>query len=428
MDEVITKKLDNGLTIKLKEIHTAPIISHWVWYRVGSRNEIPGNTGISHWVEHMQFKGTPDFPGGILDKTISREGGYWNAFTYLDWTAYFEVLPAGKIDIALRLEADRMVNSIYEPSEVDSERTVILSEKEGQENDPYSRLSRLVQEQAFVSHPYKNEVIGSTEDLLAIQRDDLYGYYRKNYNPENAVLALAGDFNSRDMLARLAELYGNIPGGDPVVPEVRPETELNGDHLVELAGPGDTTYLKVVYRAPHSRSRDFFALTVLDSLLSGPSGLNMFGGGGISNKTSRLYKNLVENELAVGVSGGLQATIDPYLYSLMAIVNPQKTASMVLEQIDAEISRLQEKTVSSDEISRAIKQAKALFAYGSESITNQGFWLGHSEMFADYEWFRNYVAELEKITAADILRAAQVYLDPSRRVVGVYKPEDGGLS
>ena len=428
MDEVITKKLDNGLTIKLKEIHTAPIISHWVWYRVGSRNEIPGNTGISHWVEHMQFKGTPDFPGGILDKTISREGGYWNAFTYLDWTAYFEVLPAGKIDIALRLEADRMVNSIYEPSEVDSERTVILSEKEGQENDPYSRLSRLVQEQAFNSHPYKNEVIGSTEDLLAIQRDDLYGYYRKNYNPENAVLALAGDFNSRDMLARLAELYGNIPGEDPVVPEVQPENELNGDHLVELAGPGDTTYLKVVYRAPHSRSRDFFALTVLDSLLSGPSGLNMFGGGGISNKTSRLYKNLVENELAVGVSGGLQATIDPYLYSLMAIVNPQKTASMVLEQIDAEISRLQEKTVSSDEISRAIKQAKALFAYGSESITNQGFWLGHSEMFADYEWFRNYVAELEKITAADILRAAQVYLDPSRRVVGVYKPEDGGLS
>ena len=96
MDEVITKKLDNGLTIKLKEIHTAPIISHWVWYRVGSRNEIPGNTGISHWVEHMQFKGTPDFPGGILDKTISREGGYWNAFTYLDWTAYFEVLPAGR--------------------------------------------------------------------------------------------------------------------------------------------------------------------------------------------------------------------------------------------------------------------------------------------------------------------------------------------
>jgi zinc protease len=426
MDEVITEKLENGLTIKLKEIHTAPIISHWVWYRVGSRNETPGCTGISHWVEHMQFKGTPDFPGGILDKTISREGGYWNAFTYLDWTAYFEVLPAGKIDIALRLEADRMVNSIYEPSEVNSERTVILSEKEGQENDPYSRLSQMVQEKAFDYHPYKNEVIGCTEDLHAIQRDNLYDYYRRNYVPNNAVIALSGDFNTRDMLARLTDLYGNIPAGEPVLPDIKPEPQLNGNHYVELAGPGDTTYLKVVYRAPEGRNKDFFALSVLDSLLSGPSGLNMFGGGGISNKTSRLYKNLVENELAVGISGGLQVTIDPYLYSLMAIVHPQKSADAVLEQINAEISRLQENPVSSDEIHRAIKQAKALFAYGSESITNQGFWLGNAEMFADYTWFKHYVDELEKITAADIQRAAQVYLDPSRRVVGVYKPEDGG--
>ena len=428
MDEVITEKLPNGLTIKLKEIHTAPIISHWVWYRVGSRNEPPGFTGISHWVEHMQFKGTPDFPGGILDKTISREGGYWNAFTYLDWTAYFEVLPAGKIDIALRLEADRMINSLYEPSEVESERTVILSEKEGQENDPYSRLSRLVQEKAFEQHPYRNEVIGSTEDLFAIQRDDLYGYYRRNYVPNKAVLALAGDFNSQDMLARLTDLYENIPTGESAAPVVQQEPELNGDHFVELAGPGDTTYLKVVYRSPEGKNKDFFALTVLDSLLSGPSGLNMFGGGGISNKTSRLYKNLVENELAVGVSGGLQATIDPYLYSIMAIVHPQKTAGMVLEQINAEIARLQDHLVSTDEINRAIKQARALFAYGSESITNQGFWLGHAEMFADYAWFRHYVDELEKVTAADIQRAAQVYLNASRRVVGVYKPEDGGLA
>ena len=168
-----------------------------------------------------------------------------------------------EIDIALRLEADRMVNSIYEPSEVDSERTVILSEKEGQENDPYSRLSRLVQEQAFNSHPYKNEVIGSTEDLLAIQRDDLYGYYRKNYNPENAVLALAGDFNSRDMLARLAELYGNIPGEDPVVPEVQPENELNGDHLVELGWPRRYNLSESCLPGSAQQKQGFFfALTV----------------------------------------------------------------------------------------------------------------------------------------------------------------------
>ena len=171
-------EVPNGLTVHLKEIHTAPIISHWVWYRVGSRNELPGTTGISHWVEHMQFKGTPAFPASILDKAISREGGVWNAFTHLDWTTYYETLPADKIDLALRLEADRMINSLFDPEEVDSERTVILSEREGSENEPLFRLGEAIQMAAFKTHPYGHEVIGYREDLLQMQRDDLYNHYR----------------------------------------------------------------------------------------------------------------------------------------------------------------------------------------------------------------------------------------------------------
>jgi len=124
-NNITRKTLANGLTVHLKEIHTAPIISHWLWYRIGSRNEVAGLTGISHWVEHMQFKGTPKYPAGVMDKAISRDGGFWNAMTSLDWTAYFETMPADKIDLALRLEADRMVNSSYDPEEVASERTVI---------------------------------------------------------------------------------------------------------------------------------------------------------------------------------------------------------------------------------------------------------------------------------------------------------------
>ncbi len=143
--EAVTKiHLPNGLSIHLKEIHTAPIISHWVWYRVGSRDETPGITGASHWVEHMQFKGTPTFPPTVLDKAISREGGAWNAFTYLDWTTYFETLPADKIDLALSLEADRTFNSLFDPTEVDLERKVILSEREGNENDPLFRLGEAI--------------------------------------------------------------------------------------------------------------------------------------------------------------------------------------------------------------------------------------------------------------------------------------------
>jgi len=420
--DVFKTVLPNGLTVHLKEIHTAPIISHWVWYRVGSRNETPGLTGISHWVEHMQFKGTPSFPASILDKAISREGGYWNAMTYLDWTAYYETLPADKADLGLRLEADRMVNSIYEASEVDSERTVIISERESSENEPLFRLGEAVQTAAFRQHPYRHEVIGDKEDLHRIQRDDLYAHYRRHYAPNHALVAIAGDFDTGSMLARLEALYGGIPSGEAFEAPALFEPALGGESRQVVEGPGQTTYIQLAYRSPAASAADFFALTVVDSLLTGPTSLNMFGGGGISNKTSRLYRALVERELAVSISGGLQATVDPFLYDMTMIAHPQHSADEVLAAVDDEVHRLQDGLVSPAEIARAVKQARALFAYGSENITNQAFWLGHADMYATYDWFVHYVDELEKITPQAVQRAAQTYLSSENRVVGYYLP------
>jgi zinc protease len=414
--------LPNGLTIQLKEIHTAPIISHWLWYRVGSRDELPGRTGISHWVEHMQFKGTPQFSASVLDKAISREGGMWNALTHLDWTTYFETLPAEKIDLALRLEADRMVNSLYDANELSAERTVIISEREGSENEPLFRLGEAVQNAAFCIHPYQHEIVGSMEDLHRMQRDDLYDHYRRYYCPNNAILTMAGDFDTQEMLLRIAELYGNIPAGPPPVHPALPEPPSSAEKRLDIHGPGETTYLQVSYHAPSAAQTDFFAFTVVDSLLAGPTGLNMFGGGGISNKTSRLYRALVEKELSVSVHGGLQATIDPYLYDILTIVRPDRTTTEVLTALDTEIKRLQDSLVPEEEIARAIKQARALFAYGSENITNQAFWLGYAEMFASYDWFVHYVDRLAGVTPADVQRAAQTYLQPANRVIGAYLP------
>jgi len=422
MTDTITKiQLPNGLLVLLKEIHSAPIISHWLWYRVGSRNEIPGITGISHWVEHMQFKGTSQFPSGVLDKAISREGGIWNAFTYLDWTTYFETMPADKIDLALRLEADRMVNSTFDPQEVASERTVIISERQGSENEPLFLLSEQVQAAAFRIHSYHHEIIGDMADLETMQQEDLLHHYRTYYNPGNAIVAVAGDFDSEGMLARVRELYGSIPDGKPPETKVRKEPDQPGERRLYVEGPGETTYLQIAYRAPAANDPDFYAMTVLDSLLSGPGNLNMFGGG-LSNKTSRLYQALVERELAVSVSGGLQATIDPYLHGIVAIVHPQHSAEEVIAAVDDEIHRLQDGWPNPDELARAVKQARALFAYGSESITNQAFWLGFSEMFASYDWFLNYLDRLAAVTPEDVQRAAQTYMRPKNRVVGVYLP------
>src|SRR5512142_2084042 len=203
MPTTFTKtKLSNGMTVLLKELHTAPIVSSWVWYRVGSRDEVPPLTGISHLVEHMQFKGTPNYPAELMDKAVARDGGMRNAFTFLDWTTYFETMPADKIDLALRLEADRMVHSQYKEAELASERTVVISEREGSENEPLFLLGEAVQQTAFKVHSYHHEVIGDMADLRSMRRDDLYAHYRAYYVPNNAVLSIAGDFDTDEMLAR----------------------------------------------------------------------------------------------------------------------------------------------------------------------------------------------------------------------------------
>ncbi len=413
--------LSNGLKVFLKEIHTAPIISSWLWYRVGSRDEVQGRTGISHWVEHMQFKGTPQFPSNVLDKAISREGGTWNAFTYMDWTAYFETMPANKIDLALRLESDRMINSQFDANEVASERTVIISEREGSENEPLFLLGEAIQQAAFRIHPYHHEVIGDMADLHTITRDDLYSHYRAFYVPNNAVMAVAGDFDTQSMLTRIRELFEPIPSGNEPARLARDEPVQKGEVRLSVEGPGSTTYVQVCYRFPSASHPDFFPLSVLDSLLAGPSNLNMFSGG-ISNKTSRLYRALVDKEFAVSIHGGAQATIDPFLYSITMTVHPKRKPEEALGALDKEIQRIKEEKVAKEEITRAIKQARALFAYGSENITNQGFWLGYAEMFENYEWFQTYLDKLAAVTAKDIQRVANQYFKTQQRVVGTYVP------
>jgi zinc protease len=422
-NELTQVQLSNGLWVMLKEIHTAPIISHWVWYRVGSRDEIPGITGISHWVEHMQFKGTKKFPAGVLDKAVSRNGGVWNAFTYLDWTTYFETMPATKIDLALQLEADRMINSLFKSNEVALERTVIISERQGNENQPLFRLGEAVQAAAFRVHSYHHEIIGDMADLQTISRDDLYRHYQKYYSPNNAVLVITGDFETKAMQDQIRSLFDTIPKRDDIVRQIRPEPPQMGEYRLTVEGPGETSYIQDCYHAPAAMHSDFFSFVVLDSLLTGPSSLNLFGGG-ISNKTSRMYRSLVEGEVAVGVRGSLPATIDPFLYTITVTVHPDHQPEEAVTILNDEIKRIQDNAPNKDDLQRAVKQARALFAYGSESITNQAFWIGFSEMFATYDWFKSYLEKLEAVSPEDVQTAAQKYLRPQNRILGTYLPTE----
>ena len=417
-----TYQLSNGLTIHLKEMHTAPIISGWIWYKVGLRNEHPGKTGLSHWVEHMQFKGTPKYPPSVLDKMISRLGGNWNAFTYLDWTTYYETLPAYAFELALDLESDRMINCEFSQKVVDLVRTVVISEREGSENNPFFLLGEAVGKASFNRHPYRYDIGGEMADLYAISRDELFTHYQTHYHPSNAIISICGDFSTTEMMRLVQKYFAALPSKPVFSQEIVPDPSLQKAKRVTVKGPGETKFIQMAYRSPMANSTDFFSLTILDSLFTGPSGLNMFGSGGTSNKTSRLYQALVETEIAVSAHGNLQATIDPYLYNLNFIVHPDRSPDDVIQVVNDQISRLQDNFVHSAELERAVKQVRALFAYGSENITNQAFWMGYSNIFAEYDWFTQYVDRLSQVTPEMILAIAQKYLQPESRVIGIYLP------
>lgn len=415
-------RLENGLTVLLKESRTAPVTTFWMWYRVGSRNEVPGITGIAHWAEHMLFKGSEAFPKGEIDKQIARNGGVMNGMTWLDFTTFFETLPADRADLSLRLEADRMTNSLFDPEEVDLERTVVISERQGDENEPTFLLGEELVGAAFRVHPYHHDTIGDLCDLETISREDLWRHYQTYYGPNNAVAVAVGDFDAERMLERIQELFGPIPsrGNPPAVN--RPEPPQRGERRVNLEGPGTTAYLQVAYHAPAAGAPDFFPMTVLSTILSGAPGMNLFAGSP-PNRTSRLYRALVETGMAAGVSGSLAPMLDPYLYEISATVRTGANLADLEAALDKEVERIIQEPISSDELHTAIKQAQAQFAYSSESVTNQGYWLGYSSIVADTGWFESFLDGLMAVTVEDVQRAAGSYLPQRNRTVGHYLPQ-----
>lgn len=420
----LRETLENGLQVLYKPLHSAPIVSIWVWVRHGSRDEGPGETGQAHWIEHMQFKGTPNHPGEELDRQISRLGGIWNAFTYLDWTAYFTTLPAEHVEVPLALESDRLVNTPFHPEDVETERTVILSEMEGDLNSPYSRLSNAVQAAAFRVHPYSHPVIGLREDLLNTSRDDLYRRYRNFYVPNNVVLSIAGHFEPEEMQHLVRKYFGDLQPGEVQRREIPVEPPLPGEIRIEQSGNDDTPFLQVAWRVPEVHHPDTYALHLLAAVLTGATSAGLMGGG-LSNKTSRLYRALVESGLAAGVHGNLHLALDPFLFTIGCTLPVGMQPENALQKLDEVMDDLLQNGVNEAERLRALKQTRALFAYGVETVTQQASWLGYLEMMNAPDWFDTYLERLAAVSKDDLERAARTWLRPDNRLVGIYRPEAG---
>jgi zinc protease len=346
-----------------------------------------------------------------------------NGLTWLDFTTFFETLPADRIDLGLRIESDRMVNALFDPEEVALERTVIISERQGAENQPTFLLDEEVKAAAFRVHPYHHETIGDMCDLEAISHADLWHHYQTYYGPNNAIAVAVGDFDAPQMLARIEELFGAIDARSNPLPVKRPEPLQPGERRVNLEGPGNTAYLQVAYHAPAATDPDFFPMAILTTILSGASGMNLFASSP-PNRSSRLYRALVEAGLAAGVSGSLGPMLDPYVYNIVATVRAGRTLNQVETALDAEMARLLAEPVSADQLETAIKQTKAQFAYSSESVTSQGYWLGYSAVVAEVGWFESFLDRLEAVTVDDVHRVAHTYLSRRTRTVGHYVPLD----
>ena len=420
--------LDNGLKILVQEVHTAPLVSVWCWYGVGSGDEAPGQTGVSHWVEHMNFKGTTNIPRDQMKGIVERFGGMWNGYTWIDQMTYVETAGSAALEQMLFIEAERMSNGLYEPDECESERTVIISELQGGENDPDQLLDTEVTATAFRAHPYRHPTIGWLDDLKDLTRDDLYAHYRRNYVPNNATLVVAGDVQADEVLRCAARYFGRIPAG-PAVSRVRvPEPAQVGERRVLIEREGTTGYVKVVYPAPSSGDPDFFPLLVLDAVLTGAKGTNLWSSfrGAPPQRKARLYTALVEGGLASMVAGALLPTRDPFLYTLsFTALDGVPLCDLEGRALDA-IESVRLNGVHEAEIVRAKRQLRARLVFENDGVTNIAHQLGYFDTVAGPDFLPALQRRIDDVTAAQVWDVARRRFAPSARTIGWFRPAVDG--
>jgi zinc protease len=355
---------------------------------------------------------------------VERFGGSWNGYTWIDQTTYLETAGTDALDTLLFIEAERMASGLYEPAECESERTVIISELQGGENDPDQLLDTEVTATAFRQHPYRHPPIGWLDDLRTMTRDDLYGYYRYHYVPDNATLVVVGNVDADDVLRRAERHFGRIPDG-PAPKRRRPaEPAQIGERRVNLEREGTTGYLKFAWHAPAARDPDFFPMLVLDAALTGAKGTNLWSSfrGMPPQRRSRLYVALVERGLASMVSGALIATADPFLYSLsltaMRDVSLATLEAATLEAIDA----VRRDGLTPDEVARAKRQLKARLVFEVDSVTSLAHQLGYFETTVGSGFFETLRPCVEAVTPEQVADVARRRLGRDTQTVGWFQP------
>lgn len=411
-DRVFEKRLNNGLKIILLENHKAPVATFQVWYRAGSRNEPWGKTGMSHVLEHMMFKGTRTVSGETFGTLVAENGGDENAFTSYDFAAYFENISSDRLNIPIRLEADRMENLRITDKDFQTERMVVLEERRMRtEDDPQSFLMEQVNATAFQTSPYHWPIIGWDQDLLALTLHDLRSYYDTYYNPVNAFVVAVGDFRKERILTIIEKYFGNIKRKASPDQKKAIDPPQTGERRVSVNRVAELPYMVMAYHVPNIQHPDGYALDVLEALLA-------------RGKSSRLYLNLVEQQqVALSVDAdNSPLSRDPNLFTISAQPMPNVELAALERALDGEIEQFRMKLVDERELQKAKNQLEAAFVYGQQSLFYQAMLLAQFEIAGDWRKIDEYIPSIRRVTPEDIRRVANEYLTPRNRTVGSLIP------
>lgn len=407
--------LENGLKVLIKEDHTAPIYTQALFYKVGSRNDLEGQTGIAHYLEHMQFNGTKTRPKGAISEEIEKRGGSFNAATSTDFTMYYMTLPAeGNLDFSLELEADRMRNSILNTEEAEREKRVVLAELAGGENNSMTLLFRDVLKAAYPEHPYGRPIIGWKKDVENITAENLREYYDTYYQPNNAVLILVGDLNTEEVLEKVKNTLGKIPASNKPIPQIEALKNKPAKQIVEVQSPSQSSLITFVWNAVSFKDKDYVPLSVLSAILTNGS-------------LSRLEKALVDTGKASYVGSSMRQGIDPFSFYILAGTSNDGDLKEIQRIIQSEIEEIQKNGISEEELKRVKAKAETSFLFGLEDSAGMASQLGFFELLAG-DWKKTFTwsQEIEAVNIDQVKKVANKYLKPENLVIGTLINDHSG--
>jgi zinc protease len=410
-------RLANGLGLVTAIDRRAPIVALQTWYRVGSRHERPGATGMAHLFEHLMFGQTERLPPGEFDRLVERTGGESNAATWVDWTYYRLSLPARDLALGIRLESERMQLLVLEPTPVEAERDVVTNERrERVEDDVDGWLDEQLMSHAFTEHPYRWPTIGWMEDIRALSLPEIRAFYRTWYAPNNATIVCVGDFDEIQLKDLVAHSYGAIPPAALPAVALVPEPEQTRERVVRAPKPIATDRLLVGYKAPGQDEADWATLEIVATLLAGcPS--------------ARLYRRLViDREAASSVDAQLTPFRDPSLLRLAVTAARGHTADEILGAIDGELAVMAERPPQRAEVEKAKAIAETDFWTSLVDVDGKAEAIGHYETaLGDFRKVNAIAARLAAVTVEDVARCVRSYLRAERRTVVIAEPESPDL-